>query len=151
MATRYDVAQRALAPASAVLTAITVSHPAATVRLVDDDVDRVIDGERHIACRFRARMMDDPDGQAPQAAIEVDNVGRALTDWIDATEGAKGATLTVAEIVAGDPSPAWSLTVGVRSIHIDQRVVRVVLGHDHLLGRSAVLWRHDAEHTPGIY
>ena len=147
----YDTALRALAPADTILTALVVSHPSATIRLVNDVVDRVVAGETFAACRFRARLVDDPSTGLPRAQIEVDNIGRALTRWIEATEGGRGASVTMMQILASTDAVEWQATLRVHDVHVDQLVVRVSLGFDALLGRAAVRWRHDSQRSPGLF
>ena len=47
------------------------------------------------AARFSARLADDADGQAPRAELVIDNVGNALTQWVELSDGGNGATAQV--------------------------------------------------------
>ena len=80
---------REAAPADRLLTALEISHPAIAqpVRVINDTIGRAIEGNDYVALRFDARLADDIAGQAPQAELAIDNVGRALTQWIEATGG----------------------------------------------------------------
>ncbi len=145
---------RESAPAARLVTALEISHPAvgAPVRVVNDTEDRVIEGERYIALRFDAGLADDVDGQAPQAVIAIDNVGRELTQWIEAAGGGAGATVRVIQVLAVDDPPIeWELTMDLAGVQIDAERITARLGFDPLLGRAAVTLRHDPQTSPGLF
>ncbi len=76
----YERTMREAAPADRVVTALEIRHPAVPlpVRVVNDTVNRRIEGHEYIALRFDARLADDIAGQAPQAELAIDNIGRDL-------------------------------------------------------------------------
>ena len=151
---RYRRAIRASAPADTLLTALELRHPAIStpVRVVNDTQERTIDGQDYVALRFGARFADDVEGQVPRAELVVDNVGRALMQWIERAEGGVGATVRVMQVLAiPDATPEWEMTLDVASVRADQERVVVGLGFDPLLGRSAVAMRHDPQTSPGLF
>ncbi len=152
-AERFARARRELSPADVALTALEISHPALQdpVRVVNDVEDREIDGERYVALRFDARLATDADGQVPRAEIALDNVGRPLTQWIEAAGGGAGASVRVIQVIAGESDVLWEATMRAGDIHVGQTQVRIPLTHEHLLGRRAVRVRHDPETTPGLF
>ena len=146
--------QREAAPVDRVVTALEIRHPAVPVpvRVVNDTVNRRIEGSDYVALRFDARLADDIAGQAPQAELAIDNVGRALTQWIEAAGGGIGATVRVMLVLAvPDPPVEWELTLDVAGINVDQERVTVRLGFDPLLGGAAVTLRHDPQTSPGLF
>ena len=150
---RHRRAQRELAPEDVVLTALEISHPDldAPVRVVNDAVDRVIAGETYVALRFDARLADDVEGRVPRAELVVDNVGRPITQWIEAAGGGAGATVRAMQVVAGVDEVEWEVTVKAAEVHVGQTQIRIALGYEFLLGRRAVRLRHDPETSPGIF
>lgn len=150
---RHRRAQRELAPADVVLHAIEISHPdlAAPVRVVNDAEDRVLDGENYTALRFAVRLADDAEGRVPRAQLQIDNVGRPLTQWIERTGGGAGSTVRVMEFLAGQTSPEWELGFELADVRVDQRQVSATIGHENLFGRRAVRLRHDPETSPGLF
>ena len=98
---RYQRALREVAPADRLLTALEISHPAIAqpLRVINDTIGRAIEGNDYVALRFDARLADDIAGQAPQAELAIDNVGRALTQWIEATGGGAGASVRVMQVL----------------------------------------------------
>ena len=151
---RYQRALREAAPADRLLTALEISHPAIAqpVRVINDTQGRAIEGNDYVALRFDARLADDIAGQAPQAELAIDNVGRALTQWIEATGGGAGASVRVMQVLdIDDPPVEWEVTLDVAGMAVDQERVTARLGFDPLLGRAAVTLRHDPQTSPGLF
>ena len=151
---RYRRALREAAPADRLLTALEISHPAIAqpVRVINDTQGRAIEGNDYVALRFDARLADDIAGQAPQAELAIDNVGRALTQWIEATGGGAGASVRVMQVLdIDDPPVEWEVTLDVAGMAVDQERVTARLGFDPLLGRAAVTLRHDPQTSPGLF
>ena len=151
---RYRRALREAAPADRVLTALEISHPAVAqpVRVINDTQGRAIEGNDYVALRFEARLADDIAGQAPQAELSIDNVGRALTQWIEAAQGGVGASVRVMQVLdIDDPPVEWEVTLDVAGMAVDQERVTARLGFDPLLGRAAVTLRHDPQTSPGLF
>ena len=150
----YQRALRDSAPAERLLTALEIDHPAAArpVRVINDTQGRRIEGNDYVALRFDARLADDIAGQAPQAELAIDNVGRALTQWIETAQGGIGATVRVMQVLdIDDPPVEWEATLDVAAMTIDQERVSARLGFDPLLGRAAVALRHDPQTSSGLF
>lgn len=149
---RYRVQQRALSPET-LLTGLEITHPSSPtpIRVVNDAVNRVIGGDTYVALRFEARLVDDQEGRPPRAEISMDNVGAPMTKWIELTQGGAGAAVRAFQIFPGAAAPEWEVTVDVASVRATQTAVTATLGYEPLLGRRAVVWRHDAQTTPGLF
>ena len=151
---QYARTIRESAPERRLLTALEIRHPAvaAPVRVINDSEERTIEGSRYIALRFDARLADDVEGQAPQAELAIDNVGRELTQWIEAAGGGAGAQVRVMQVLdIADPEVEWELTMDVAGMQLDAERVTARLGFDPLLGRAAVTLRHDPQTSPGLF
>ena len=154
LAERYARALHDSAPADRLLTALEIEHPAVAqpVRVINDTVNREIEGNDYAALRFDARLADDVDGRAPQAELAIDNVGRELTQWIEAAGGGIGATVRVMLVLdIDDPPVEWEVTLDVAGMSVDQERATARLGFDPLLGRAAVALRHDPQTSPGLF
>ena len=81
----------------------------------------------------------------------MDNVGRDLMQWLEASGGGSGATVRAMQVVAGEDRPEWEMTLDVLSVRADQERVVAALGFDPLLGRAAVTLRHDPATSPGLF
>ena len=105
---------------------------------------------------FEAARPQDKENEVRQAELAIDNVGHTLTQWIDLSAGGRGAVMRIMEVVipqqAGQESGiTWEqrLTCGVTRITNDRVTLSLV---DHaIFGRPAVLLRHDAETSPGLF
>ena len=153
-AKQYARTIRDSAPERRLLTALEIRHPAVAqpVRVVNDTAERTIEGNRYIALRFDARLADDVEGQAPQAELAIDNVGRSLTQWVEAAQGGAGATVRVLQVLdIDDPPVEWELTMDLAGVQVDAERVTARLGFDPLLGRAAVTLRHDPQTSPGLF
>ena len=151
---QYARTIRESAPERRLLTALEIRHPAVAqpVRVVNDIEDRTIEGNRYVALRFDARLADDVEGQAPQAELAIDNVGRDLTQWVEAAGGGAGATVRVLQVLdIDDPPVEWELTMDLAGVQVDAERVTARLGFDPLLGRAAVSLRHDPQTSPGLF
>lgn len=152
----YERSRRELAPAGLVLDAIEITHPDLPdpARAVNDVRERLIEGNRFPGLPFRARVADAADGRVPSAEITVDNVGRDLTQWVEAANGGTGATVRMMQVLAdgeGGATVEWDMHLDVLSSRVNQQVVAFRLGFDPLLGRPAVLYRHDPERSAGLF
>ena len=148
---QFDQASRAGTPEAPVLTALEISHPdvAAPVRAVNDTKIHNIDGNWFVAARFSARLADDADGQAPRAELVIDNVGNVLTQWVELSDGANGATIKLMQVIGG--SIQWSVELDVVGMRVSAQSVTALLGFDPMLHRPAVQIRHDPDHSPGLF
>ncbi len=153
-AERYALAQRASSPGDAVVACLEIRHPElgdAAVRVVNDAIDLELGGRRYAALRFDARLADDVEGRQPAAELWIDNIGRDLTQWIEAAGGGAGATVRVMQALRATRSIEWEMTLDVLHVRVDQERVTARLGFDPLLDRPAVLMRHDPQTSPGLF
>lgn len=83
----------ATAPGDPYLVALEITHPdlSVPIRVVADTQNIVIEGHEFIACAFKLTKPDDVDQQLPHAELSVDNIGRELTQWLEYSNGGKGA------------------------------------------------------------
>ena len=74
---------------------LEITHPDLldAVRVVNDNQDLISSGSTFTALAFRLTPPDDLSQGAPRAELAVDNVGRDLTAWIEASGGGEGAAL----------------------------------------------------------
>lgn len=148
---RWQQAARALDPDSHALLAVEITHPALAhpARTVADAVDHVIEGNRYTRNRFEMRLADDVEGEAPRAVLRMDNVGEALTQWIEQSKGGAGAEVRLMQVI--DDRVEWEITLDAAGAVVDHRSAVFTLGFDPLLQRPAVQLRHDPEHSPGLF
>ncbi|WP_420010452.1 DUF1833 family protein [Tateyamaria sp.] len=152
-----EVAIRASAPRSRIVTCLDVQHPdspSGPVRVVNDTSDIEVGGEQYISTHFQAQLAADVERQAPRAQIVIGNIGRELSNWIEAVGGGAGGTIRIFEVlisadgIAG--APEWEIEMDIGAITVDD-LVTVTLGFDPLLNRPAVSLRYDPQTAPGLF
>lgn len=124
------------------------------IRVVADSQNHTIDGNEYIALAFRAQPPNFQDGEEPTAILEIDNVGRVLTERIDESKGGRGAKMKVMQVRRGKRSSeiVWempALPIGVTSVTNER--IQVSLSYRNARARPAIKWRHTAETSPGLY
>ncbi len=99
---RYERAVRAVSPEHAVLTGVEVTHPnmTAPIRVINDTQQHVIGGQTFYPLRFEPVFPGEGGDEEPVAKVRLDNVGRLLTQWIDASNGGHGARARFFQITA---------------------------------------------------
>jgi len=136
------------------LVLLEIAHPllAEPVRVVDDTQDITVEGHLFQSCGFRVGKADDVDGQAPRAQLEVDNIGRELTTWLEQSGGGVGATARMMEVMRSTPDIVeFDVTFDMTSISVNQTAVSAQLGFDDILNQPAVTVRYDPLTAPGQF
>ena len=137
--------------------AIEIEHPdvADNIRLVADSQDATIEGNTYTALAFRARLPQQVEGEVLTASIEVDNVGRAMVQWVEASDGGRGATLRIMEIAfdaMGDAEIIWEVGgLDVGQAQLTNETFSVSLTDISATQSNAVKLRHDASESPGLF
>lgn len=152
---KFDQASRAGTPDALVVTAVEITHPDVTapIRVVNDTKNHTIASNNFVAARFRARLADDADGQAPRAELVIDNVGEELTEWVESSDGGNGAVVKLMQVVDNRWGSVveWSVELDVVGMRVTTQSVTARLGFDPMLHRPAVQIRHDPAHSPGLF
>lgn len=136
------------------ITLIEIMHPGLTVpaRFANDTVDIVVEGNTFVACRFDVTLPDDQGEQVPSARIEVDNVGRELTYWLEASGGGKGAKCRLIMVLRSSPSNLeFDMTMDLAGLAITNERVAGDLGFKNTLMQPAVTVRYDPTTAPGVF
>lgn len=131
-----------------------ITHPdlAVPVRVVRDTQDLVARGVNYQACPFELTLPDDVEGQVPQASIQVDNVGRELTQWLEYSRGGQGARCRLIAVYRSDPDVfEMDITLDLTGLKIDNQKVSGNLGFVNTLGQTAVPSVFTPQSTPGLW
>ena len=137
--------------------AIEISHPSVTdnVLAVGDSEGVTLEGNAYPALGFRARLPQEKEGEIRQAGLEIDNVGRKLVEWVEASEGGRGAIIRVMEIVVDssrDAQVVWEMTMDVgTAIRLVNEKLSVVLVDEGSSMSPAIKLRHDPVESPGLF
>lgn len=136
------------------LVAIEITHADLTIpaRFVNDSQSILIEGNEFFPTAFRVALPDDKDQQLPQARLEVDNVGRDLTQWLEFSRGGKGARCRIIQVLRSDPNLIeFDMTMDLTGLVIDNMTVSGLLGFQNTLGQTAVAVRFDPLTSPGLW
>lgn len=134
------------------LLEITHSGLSDPLRVVNDNAPLTHRGDEFLAFPFRLIPPSDLQQGQPRGQLEIDNTGRQLMQWIETSDGARGAQCRLIQVLRSTPDIIeWDVTLSMRDLSVDSRVVRASLSFDDILHLSAVALRHTPEHTPGIF
>lgn len=136
------------------LVLIEITHSALSVpaRFVNDTQNITVEGNEFFATEFSITKPDDIDQQLPEASLEVDNVGRELTQWLEASNGGKGAKCRIMEVLRSDPATLeFDMTLDLTGLSINNLSVTGKLGFKNTLAKSAVAIRFDPITSPGLW
>ena len=138
--------------------ALEISHSAleTPIRIVADIAEHVIDGTVFTPLAFRALPPTFTEGEIPRANLEVDNIGKTLTEWIEISSGGRGAEMRVMMIhKASETEPSsvvWELpALAVGVTEITNETVQIALVYRSGRSRPGVKWRNDRETSPGLF
>lgn len=136
------------------LELIEITHPDLSVpaRFVNDTQDITCQGNLFYATAFRLTKPDDVDQQTPQAKLAVDNVGRELTQWLEVSNGGKGAKCRIMAVLRSEPNTLqFDMTLDLTGLTINNFEVAGMLGFQNTLMQPAVTVRYDPLTAPGLY
>lgn len=155
--TYTNKAKRALNATSAeepVLELIEITHPdlAVPARFVNDTQDITSNGALFYATSFRLTKPDDVDQQTPTAKLSVDNIGRELTQWLEVSNGGKGARCRIMVVLRSEPNILqFDMTLDLTGLSINNMEVSGALGFQNTLMQPAVTVRYDPLSSPGLW
>lgn len=138
---------------SGVLVLLLLQHPSiATVRVVNDTRDWIIDGDTWVGLPFRFKLPQATGGQAPRAALEVDNVGRALTAELEKLPAGAALQATIRLVSRATPVVVdYEFTAPLSGVSVSVTTVSAAVGNDEALRAPAVKLRYDPTQTPGLF
>ena len=138
--------------------ALEIEHPdiAEPARIVADTAEHTVEGNRYIPLAFHARVPQSREGEVRNAVLRIDNVGEELMEWVDASDGGRGASMRVLRLIPpvsdGDESVvAWEVEMSVGVAEVTNEYVTVSLTDEPIFGRPAVIMRHDPATSPGLF
>lgn len=134
------------------LAEITHKDLAVPIRVVNDTIDIIVKGQTYIACPFALSRPDDVDQQTPTAKMSVDNIGRELTQWLEASNGGKGARCRMMTVMRSSPNVIeFDMTLDLTGLSINNQTVDGQLGFQNTLMQPAVTVRYDPISSPGLF
>lgn len=108
--------------------------------------------ETYIAMDFDIQLPDDMQGKLPRAPLSIDNVGKELTQWLDASKGGRGAQVRVMQVMRDDPDTIeYDVTMDL--LNVVQNAARVTgeLGYEDTLNLPALGMTYRPDNTSGLF
>jgi len=134
------------------LLEITHADLPTPVRVVNDNQDLVSNSELYIGLAFRATLPDDLSQGSPRGILSIDNIGRELTQWIEASGGGENAQVRMMQVMRSDPDIIeWEVTMELSGISITSSEVRGTLSFANLLDKPGIALSYRPENAPGLY
>lgn len=151
---RFKRALGAVSSSDVAVVLLEITHPdmPEAARVVRDTQNLTSQGNVFVAAGFDFLLPDDRGSQAPRAEIVIDNVGRELMDWIEASQGGRGAEVRMMVVLRATPDVIEvDYRLGLASLKVDQAKVSGELGFGNLLDLPAVPVRYDPSTAPGLF
>jgi len=140
--------------AEAPLIALEITHPdlVTPIRVVNDNQDLVHLTETFVAMAFRIDLPTDEDRGLPQARLAVDNVGREMMQWLEASDGGAGAKVRIIQLLRSAPDTVeWEITMDLSNVKATMLEVTGRLGFEDLLNRPGVTLTYRPDTAPGLF
>jgi hypothetical protein len=88
----------------------------------------------------------------PQAQLEVDNIGRNLTQWLEFSRGGQGARCRIMQVLRSDPDNIeFDMTLDLTNRKITNETVSGSLGFENMLNRTGTIPTFTPQNAPGLW
>jgi len=151
-----------------VLLEITHSDLAVPVRVVNDTQSIYLDEVEYVGCPFDITLPDDVNGQVPQAKLEIDNIGRDLTQWLEYSRGGQGARCRIMQALRSNDVYAldyfaddyvaptltdieFDMTLDLTNMVITNETVVGMLGFQNMLNITGTIPTFTPQNAPGLW
>lgn len=134
------------------LLEITHAQLDVPIRVVNDTQDLTSNGDLYVAFAFRVSMPDDVDKSLPRVQLSLDNIGRELTQWLEVSNGGKGALVRLMQVMRNAPDVIeYEITIDLLTVSQTVPQVSGTLGYEDLLNTPGLKVAYRPENTPGIF
>lgn len=137
-----------------ILILLEISHPSLEdpIRIVADNKDFLFNGNNYLAMNFKFTRQQDVQGELPKALLTIENVGRSLVKWVDASGGGRGATFRV--ILARRSAPTITeeyidFSVGSTSVNNESIAINLVIQNN--LVKRTMKYVYDTKRAIGLF
>lgn len=144
----------ALSAKSPYVVLVDINHPTfeEIIHIVADTQDFIDSaGTLYKGLPLEITMPSD-SSKNPSAQLEIDNVGKILTEHIEKARGLAGGTCRLRTIFRDHPDDViQDYVMDVTSMDVNLARVSLTLGFEDLLNRPAVQVQFRPETTPGLF
>lgn len=143
-----------LSPTENPLILLEISHSglATPVRVVND-LQAVTSGALlYSACGFKIVLPNQPGTGATEAKLEIDNVGRELMTWLEASNGGRGSTVKISQILRSAPNTVeYSVTLFLTNLQVNASTVSGTLSFTDIFNKECFPTRYTVTTAPGLF
>jgi len=150
----YQRTINAVSAAQSPLLALEITHEdlAQPIRVVNDVEDLVSNGETFVAMAFRAELPSDLEEGQARARLVVDNVGKEMVGWLEASNGGRGARCRIMQLLRSDPDTIeWEISMDLSNLVVSPLTVSGTLSFEDLLNRPGIPMLYRPEAAPGLF
>lgn len=134
------------------LLEITHADLTTPVRVANYSEDITHQGNVFTALAFEITPPGDYSAGLPRAGIRIDNVGRDLTDWIESSNGGRGARARLIQVLPSAPDTVeWDIAMNLENISMTAQNVSADLAFNDVLNLPAVALNYRPDVAPGLF
>jgi hypothetical protein len=136
------------------ITLLEIDHPdlATPVRVVNDRQDITFETNLYTALGFDITMPTDLQKGLPKASLSIDNIGKELITWLEASNGGANTSVRILQVLRSAPSVAEvDMLMTLSNITITTLLITGELGFDDLLNVPAVTIIYSPEFAAGLF
>lgn len=133
---------------------LEITHPqlAQPIRVTNDQADIASNGNNFTSCAFRVQFPEDVVGVMPRVPVAIDNIGKELTQWLDASNGGRDAQFRIMQVMRDTPNvieQEYTMTL----INAHQGVIEIsgTLGYENIMEQPALGATQTPELQPAIF
>lgn len=131
---------------------LTIEHAEmSTVRLVNDNVDIVSNGDTFSASPFQLTLPPQNDGELPKVDLVIDNIGRDLMAPIRTLTGQPIVTLVVVMASAPDTIEVGPYVFSLKDVQYNPFVLRGQISYEPLLTEPFNFRKFTPIDWPGMF
>lgn len=130
-----------------------ISHPDLSTNIyIANWIDDVAsNGNNYLAARFEGSLPNDRQGEKPSVKLRFDNVGRALTQWIEQSCGGRCGKIILSVVAKDCPDEVTlNLCCRIASVCMDCNVVELTLWLGDFHDRKAMQKVFNECTAPGL-
>ena len=122
------------------------------LRLVSDTQNWQSNGVEYIGIPFGFKLPDDTAGQVPRSVLTIENVGRGITQDLEALQ--PNEVVSAKLMIADKGSPSLierTINLPMTTISVNPTAATAQCGVDSMMRQQSVLLRFTPHLTPGIF
>lgn len=137
-----------------VLQLLEISAPSFpdTLRLVNDGIGWTIGGLDYIAMPFRIKLPTDASGQAGSVDLEMDNVGRNITEELERLPAGELVQAVIKLTDREDPESIFrTIPMPIVRVSVNATSATATASMDQLMRQQACRLRYNQFTAPGLF